>query len=123
MTRARWTSAKFVCCQLRVVLDNSYNPGAGPGGNNLESDRNVSHEDFFLMILPALGSMPRTRTDAMAILKRNAFIIFGQKHITYRLPSETETKAHCLRWQKLDILLETSKPKLKNFKEGGPARS
>ena len=116
MTRARWTSAKFV---RREVLDNSYNPDAEPEDNNLESDLMVSHEDFFLMIRPALGSM--SRTDAMAILKRSAFIIFGKKHITYRLPPERETKAYRIRWQKVDILLDTSKPKLKNFKQGGPA--
>ena len=119
MTRARWTSAKFVRHQLREVLDNSYNPDAEPEDNNLDSDLVVSHEDFFLMIRPALGSM--SRTDAMAILKRSAFVIFGKKHITYRLPSERETKVHRIRWQKFDIILDTSKPKLKNFKEGGPA--
>ena len=30
MTRARWTSAKFVRHQLRVVLDNAYNPDGEP---------------------------------------------------------------------------------------------
>ena len=118
MTRARWTSAKFVRHQLREVLDNSYNPDAEPEDNNLDSDLVVSHEDFFLMIRPALGSM--SRTDAMAILKRSAFVIFGKKHITYRLPSERETKVHRIRWQKFDIILDTSKPKLKNFKKAAP---
>lgn len=118
MTRARWTSAKFVRHQLREVLDNAYNPDAEPADNNLDSDLVVSHEDFFLMIRPALGTM--SRTDAMAILKRSAFIVFGKNHITYRLPSERETKAYRIRWNKPDILLDTSKPKL-NFKEGSAA--
>ena len=119
MTRARWTSAKFVRHQLREVFDNAYNPDAGPADNNLDSDLVVSHEDFFLTIRPALGTM--SRTDAMAILKRSAFIVFGKNHITFRLPSERETKAYRIRWNKPDILLDTSKPKLKNFKEGGAA--
>jgi hypothetical protein len=41
------------------------------------------------MIRPVLGSM--LSTDAMAILKRSAIIIFGKTHITYRFPSEHET--------------------------------
>lgn len=90
MKRARWTSAKYVCHQLRVVPDNAYNPGAEPEDNKSDSDLVVSHEDFFLMIRPVLGSM--LRTDAMAaILKRSAIIIFGKTHITYRFPSDHET--------------------------------
>jgi hypothetical protein len=70
------------------------------------------------MIRPALGNM--SRTDAMAILKRSAFVIFGKQHITYRLPSEHTIQARRIRWTKADILLDSSKPKLKNYKEGGP---
>lgn len=62
-----------------------------------------------------------SRTDAMAILKRSAFSVFGKNHITYRLPAERETKAYRIRWNKPDILLDTPKPKLRNFKEGGAA--
>ena len=47
------------------------------------------------MIRPALGAM--ARTDAMAILKRSAFIVFGKEHISYRLPSEKEINAHRVR--------------------------
>ena len=118
MTRARWTSAKFVRHQLRIVLDNAFNPDAEPEDNNTEDALTVSHEDFFLMIRPALGNM--SRTDAMAILKRSAFVIFGKQHITYRLPSEHTIQARRIRWTKADILLDSSKPKLKNYKEGGP---
>ena len=119
MTRARWTSAKFVRNQLRIVLDNAYNPDAEPSDNDTKQALTVSHDDFFLMVRPALGSMPKT--DAMAIFKRSAFIIFGRKHITFRLPSEKQISAHRIRWNKTDIILDTSKPKLKNYKEGGPA--
>ena len=87
MTRARWTSAKFVRNQLRIVLDNTYNPEQEPEDSMTEADLVVSHEDFLRIIRPALGTM--SPTDAMAILKRSAFMIFGKKHITYRLPSET----------------------------------
>lgn len=89
MKRARWASAKYVRHQLRVVPDNAYNPDAEPEDNKSDSDLVVSHEDFFLMIRPVLGSM--LSTDAMAILKRSAIIIFGKTHITYRFPSEHET--------------------------------
>ena len=70
MTRARWTSAKFVRHQLRVVLDNSYNPEAEPEDNLTDADLVVSHKDFWLMIRPAMGTM--SKTDGMAILKRSA---------------------------------------------------
>ena len=119
MTRARWTSAKFVRHQLRIILDNAFNPDAEPEDNNTEDALTVSHDDFFLMIRPALGNM--SRTDAMAILKRSAFVVFGKQHITYRLPSEHAIKAHRIRWTKADILLDSFKPKLQNYKEGGPA--
>ena len=117
MTRARWTSAKFVRNQLRIVLDNTYNPDAEPEDNNTEDALSVSFDDFFLMIRPALGSM--SRTDAMAILKRSAFMIFGQKHITFRLPSQKEIMARRIRWSKADIVLDSSKDRLKNYKDGG----
>lgn len=47
------------------------------------------------------------------------FIVFGKPHITYRLPSEKEIPAHRIRWKKEDIILDSSKPKLKNYKQGG----
>lgn len=112
-------AASFVRHQLRIVLDNAFNPDAEPEDNNTEDALTVSHEDFFLMIRPALGNM--SRTDAMAILKRSAFVIFGKQHITYRLPSEHTIQARRIRWTKADILLDSSKPKLKNYKEGGPS--
>lgn len=118
MTRARWTNAKFVRNQLRIVLDNSYNPDAEPEDEGTESSLEVLHKDFFLMIRPALGSM--SRTDAMAILKRAAFIVFGKEHVYFRVPSEQQISAHRIRWKKVDIILDTSKPTLRNFKEGGP---
>ena len=118
MTRARWTSAKFVRHQLRIVLDNAFNPDAEPEDNKTEEALVVAHEDFFLMIRPALGTM--SRTDAMAILKRSAVVVFGNKHVTYRLPSEQAIPAHRIRWNKSDIILDSSKPILQNYKQGGP---
>ena len=100
-------AASFVRHQLRIVLDNAFNPDAEPEDNNTEDALTVSHEDFFLMIRPALGNM--SRTDAMAILKRSAFVIFGKQHITYRLPSEHTIQARRIRWTKADILLESSR--------------
>ncbi|CAK9068012.1 unnamed protein product [Durusdinium trenchii] len=118
MTRARWTSAKFVRHQLRIVLDNAFNPDAEPEDNKTEEALVVAHDDFFLMIRPALGTM--SRTDAMAILKRSAVVVVGNKHVTYRLPSEQAIPADRIRWNKSDIILDSSKPTLQNYKQGGP---
>ena len=49
MTRARWTSAKF-------VRHHAFNPDAEPADDKTEASLTVSHEDFFLMIRPALGT-------------------------------------------------------------------
>ena len=83
-----------------------------------EADLVVSHEDFLRIIRPALGTM--SPTDAMAILKHSAFMIFGKKHITYRLPSETPIQAHRIHYTKASIILNSSRPILRNYKEGGP---
>ena len=72
MTPARWTSAKFVRRQLRIVLDNGCNPDAEPEDNKTDEDLIISHNGSFLMIRPALGSM--SRTDAIAILNRSQLL-------------------------------------------------
>lgn len=64
MTREQWTNSKFVGHQLRIVLDNAYNPEAEPKD---EKTLTVQREDFFRMLRPALGNI--SVTDAMAILK------------------------------------------------------
>ena len=64
MTREQWTNSKFVRHQLRIVLDNAYNPEAEPKD---EKTLTVQREDFFRMLRPALGNI--SVTDAMAILK------------------------------------------------------
>ncbi|CAJ1458372.1 unnamed protein product [Effrenium voratum] len=118
MTRARWTNAKFVRNQLRIVLDNSYNPDAEPGDNLNDEDLVVSHTAFFSMIRPALGIM--ANTDAMAVMKRSVVVIFGKNHITFRLPSGQEIEANRIRRNKVDIIRGSSKGILKNYKKGGP---
>ncbi|CAJ1402580.1 unnamed protein product [Effrenium voratum] len=107
MTRARWTNAKFVRNQLRIVLDNSYNPDAEPGDNLNDEDLVVSHTAFFSMIRPALGIM--ANTDAMAVMKRSVVVIFGKNHITFRLPSGQEIEANRIRRNKVDIIRGSSK--------------
>ena len=67
MLNERWTAAKFVQGQLRIVIDNSYaelevtNPDA----------TSISHDDFVKMIRPAIGHMPSA--DSRAILKHRVF--------------------------------------------------
>ena len=70
MTRERWTTAKFVRNQLRIVLDNAYNPEVEPQTETdfMDQERAIPHEAFYSMIRPALGNI--SVTDAMAILKR-----------------------------------------------------
>ena len=119
MTRERWTNSKFVRHQLRIVLDNAYNPEAEPEDDLSEDALTIQHKDFFSMVRPALGNI--SVTDAMAILKRSAFVVFSEKFIYYRLPSQEPVSVKRIRWQKLDILLDSCKPTLKNFLEGGPA--
>jgi hypothetical protein len=120
MTRERWTNAKFVRNQLRIVLDNAYNPEAEPQPESdfLDQEKTIPHEAFYSMIRPALGNI--AVTDAMAILKRSVFIIFSKKFVYYRLPSQQPAPVERLPWKKLDILQDSSKPILKNFLEGGP---
>lgn len=118
MTRERWTNAKFVRNQLRIVLDNAYNPEAEPAMDSLQNARKISHEAFYNMIRPALGNI--AVADAMAILKRSVFMIFSKKFVYFRLPSPQPVEVERLPWEKLDILLDSSKPILKNFFEGGP---
>ena len=82
MTRERWTNSKFVRHQLRIVLDNAYNPEAEPEDDLTETALTVQHEEFFRMMRPALGNI--SVTDAMAILKRSAVVIFSKKFIYNR---------------------------------------
>ena len=119
MTRERWTNSKFVRHQLRIVLDNAYNPKAEPEDDLSEDALAIQRKGFFSMVRPALGNI--SVTDAMAILKRSAFVFFSKKFIYYRLPSQEPVSVKRIRWQKLDILLDSCKPTLKNFLEGGPA--
>ena len=81
MTRERWTNSKFVRHQLRIVLDNAYNPDAEPADDLMETALTVQHEDFFHMMRPALGNI--SVTDAMDILKRSAVVIFSKKIIYF----------------------------------------
>ena len=120
MTWERWTNAKFVRNQLRIVLDNAYNPEAEPQTETdfMDQERTIPHEAFYSMIRPALGNI--SVTDAMAILKRSVFVIFSKKFVYYRLASQQPAPVERLAWKKLDILRDSSKPTLKNFLEGGP---
>ena len=106
MTRERWTNAKFVRNQLRIVLDNAYNPEAEPAMDSLQNARKISHEAFYNMIRPALGNI--AVADAMAILKRSVFMIFSKKFVYFRLPSQQPVEVERLPWEKLDILLDSS---------------
>lgn len=76
----------------------------------MQNDHEISHEAFYSMIRPALGSI--AVTDAMAT--------FSEKFVYFRLPSQQPGEVEWLPWEKLDILLDSSKPILNNYLEGGP---
>ena len=53
----------------------------------------VSHESFMKLVRPAVGYI--ANADAMAILKRAAFIVFAEKYIYFRPPTEACQGAAC----------------------------
>ena len=57
LTRERWTAAKFVQNQLRIVIDNSYAPAHEPT-MPMDINPSIPHEDFIKMLRPALGALP-----------------------------------------------------------------
>ena len=115
MTRERWTNAKFVRNQLRIVLNIAYNPEFEPVDDMTEAALTITHEDFHRMIRPALVNI--STTDAMAILKCAVFVVFSKEFVYFRLPLQQLTDVRRIRWKKLDILLDSCKPKLKDFFE------
>ena len=117
----RWTAAKFVMHQLRIVVDNQYNPEGQEGDVDGVFSAEVSHESFMKLVRPAVGYI--ANADAMAILKRAAFIVFAEKYIYFRPPTEKHVKVQRVFWtnsDSKDILLPDCKPTLKNWKNGGP---
>ena len=112
--KERWTAAKFVQGQLRIVIDNSYaelevkNPDAA----------SISHDDFVNMIKPAIGHIPSA--DTRAILKRSVFIVFAKDCIYYRPPSQDVLPVMRMKWVLKDILVDECKPRFNNYKKNGP---
>ncbi|CAK9101585.1 unnamed protein product [Durusdinium trenchii] len=73
------------------------------------------------LVRPAVGYI--ANADAMAFLKRAAFIVFAEKYIYFRPPTEKHVKVQRVFWtnsDSKDILLPDCKPTLKNWKNGGP---
>ena len=121
--KERWTAAKFVRNQLRVVLDNLYDPGAEPDWEiGLATSSVVTHEAFVKIVQPALGYL--SNADKMAILKRGAFILFTKKNsIIYRIPGELPADVPRIRFpgSQIDLIKMESKPKIKHMKSPNSA--
>ena len=121
--KERWTAAKFVRNQLRVVLDNLYDPGAEPDWEiGLATSSVVTHEAFVKIVQPALGYL--SNADKMAILKRGAFIVFTKKNsIIYRIPGELPADVPRIRFpgSQIDLIKMESKPKIKHMKSPNSA--
>ena len=110
--------------QLRIVVDNQYNPDGQEGDAEGCFSAEVSHESFMKLVRPAIGYI--ANADAMAILKRGAFIIFSEKYIYFRPPSEKHVPVKRVLWENSankDILTSSCKPTLGNWKLGGEAPS
>ena len=84
--KERWTAAKFVQHQLRIVLDNQYEPKDQPEDTGMPDSLSISHAAFMKLVGPAIGYI--ASADAMAILKRAVFIVFAKDHIYYRPPAK-----------------------------------
>ena len=114
--KERWTAAKFVQHQMRIVLDNQYDPADEPPEVALEDF--ISHTAFMKLVKPALGSI--AAADARAILKRAVFMVFTKEFIYYRFPTEKEVDVKRLKWPRVDLLKDSCKHIIGNMKAGGP---
>ncbi|CAJ1397648.1 unnamed protein product [Effrenium voratum] len=112
--RERWTAAKFVQHQLRIVIDNQYDPENQPP--EVFFNNKVDHKVFMKLVRPAPGYIPAA--DAHAILKRAVFVVFGKEWIYYRPPTEKEVER--LKWPRGDMFKDSCKPVISNMKDGGP---
>ena len=113
MTRERWGAAKFVKSQLRIAVDNSFDDGAEPDGENTT----ISHENLFKMILPAV--MPgQSMAHYMAILKRANIILNTKNCLYYRPAIETEIEVVRVKVNNLDFLKPESKDKYSTYLRG-----
>ena len=116
ISKERWTAAKFVQHQLRIVLDNQYDPADEPPEVPLEDF--ISHSAFMKLVKPALDYI--ANADARAILKRAAFMVFTKNFIYYRFPTEKEVDVKRLKCPRGDLLKDSCKHIIANMKAGGP---
>ncbi|CAE7440817.1 unnamed protein product [Symbiodinium natans] len=79
-TVERWTAARFVQHQLRVVCDNKVDENAEPDDT---CDTTTSFEIFFEMIKPAFNEKA-SRQDIMACLKRAHFVVNMNHAVFFR---------------------------------------
>lgn len=115
--KERWTAAKFVQHQLRIVLDNQYDPADEP--EEVPLQKGITHSAFMKLVRPALGYI--SGADSRAILKRAAFMVFSKNWVYYRPPTEKEVEVLRLKWPRGDLLQDSCKHIIANFKAGGPA--
>ena len=115
ITRERWTAAKFVQGQLRLVCDNKYEHL--PHLEESEA-KEVTHADFMDLIKPAMPA-DATRTNAMALLKRAIIIVNSKKWLYFRAPGEDERPVPRERFHgKPDFFKNESKPVIAGYKKG-----
>ena len=70
------------------------------------------------LVRPALGYI--SAADSRAILKRAVFMVFSKNWVYYRPPTEKEVEVLRLKWPRGDLLPDSCKHIIANFKAGGP---
>ena len=112
---ARYTPAKFVRNQLRVLLCNNWDATAEPQALMQCNDE----QTFMKMIQPAIGYVPHAHK--MAVLKRSVTIVAGARGVYVRLPSEhVGQPIHVFRDDDVaaDWLKSEHKAALNDYREG-----
>ena len=114
MTKERWTAAKWIQGQMRIVCDNRYDPAGEPKDSGpFGSSESITHESFIDIVKPAFPT-GTSKANFGAILRRSAFIINSKDWLTWRLPGEDDSTVHRYRLVgKKDLLNDDAKPKLK----------
>jgi hypothetical protein len=115
ITRERWTSAKFVQGQVRLVCDNKHHAIKDLEDRN---DTTISHQDFMLMMAPAFPP-DITNANAMALLKRSVVFINTKRWLYFRAPGEDERDVPRMAFVgRPDFFKPSARPIISQYRRG-----
>jgi hypothetical protein len=122
MTKERWTAAKFVQGQMRIVCDNKYDPSVEPPFRGPGLSNEISHNQFLEMVRPAFPPAT-TAANVMAILKRAVFLVNSKEFFYYRAAGEDERPVPRFLFDggKNDFIKDSSKFKIGAWRKGAKA--